>query len=207
VHVTAEQFWWRIAYETPDGRRIESANELHLPVDSSVEFVLTSTDVIHSFWIPALGGKMDAIPGRTNRLRLEPTKTGVYRGVCAEFCGASHALMSFPVVVHDAPQYASRLEVEAAPAEQEGSDAFVTAGCGACHTVRGVTEAGSVGPDLTHLASRMSIAAGTLPNTRANLLAWLTTPDHIKPDARMPSYASLGEADVRAIVDYLVTLK
>ena len=207
VHVTAEQFWWRIAYDAPDGQRIETANELHLPVNSSVEFVLTSTDVIHSFWIPALGGKMDAIPGRTNRLRLEPTKTGIYRGVCAEFCGASHALMSFPVMVHDARAHASWLDAEAAPASATGSEAFVAAGCGACHTVRGVTEVGDVGPDLTHLASRTSIAAGTLPNTPTNLTAWLATPDHIKPDARMPSYASLGEADLRAIVDYLVTLQ
>lgn len=206
VHVTAEQYWWRLAYEQPGGR-IETANELHLPVDATVEFVLTSTDVIHSFWIPALGGKMDAIPGRTNVLRLEPTKPGIYRGVCAEFCGASHALMSFSVVVHEPAQYAAWLEAEALPAAAMGSEPFVAAGCGACHVIRGVTEAGVVGPDLTHLASRTTIAAGTLDNTPANLTAWLTAPDHIKPDARMPAYASLGEGDVRAIVDYLVTLK
>jgi cytochrome c oxidase subunit 2 len=207
IHVTAEQFWWRIEHERADGRRIETANELHLPVDATVEFVLTSTDVIHSFWIPALGGKMDAIPGRTNRLRLEPTKPGVYRGVCAEFCGASHALMSFPVIVHHQAQYASWLDAEAAPASDAGAATFIAAGCGACHTIRGVTAAGSIGPDLTHVASRTTIAAGTLANTPGNLMAWLTTPDHIKPDARMPSYASLGEADVRAIVEYLVTLR
>ncbi|RYE78740.1 MAG: cytochrome c oxidase subunit II, partial [Hyphomicrobiales bacterium] len=102
VNVRAEQYWWRLGYELPDGSVVETANELHLPNDATVEFVLTSTDVIHSFWIPALGGKMDAIPGRTNLLRLTPTKPGTYRGVCAEFCGPSHALMAFPVVVHEA---------------------------------------------------------------------------------------------------------
>lgn len=207
VHVTAEQFWWRVAYELPDGQRVETANELHLPLDATAEFVLTSTDVIHSFWIPALGGKMDAIPGRTNTLRLEPTKPGVYRGVCAEFCGPSHALMAFPVIVHEEADYAVWLAAEASPASARGSEPFVAAGCGACHTVRGVTAAGSVGPDLTHLASRSTIAAGTLANTRSNLEAWVMAPEHIKPDARMPSYASLGDAEIRSIVDYLVTLK
>jgi cytochrome c oxidase subunit 2 len=207
VQVTAEQFWWRMAYELPDGSRVDTANELHLPVGAVAEFELTSTDVIHSFWIPALGGKMDAIPGRTNRLRLEPTKPGVYRGVCAEFCGASHALMAFPVVVHEPVAYAEWLAAEARPASADGSEAFIAAGCGACHTVRGVSEAGAVGPDLTHLASRSTIAAGILPNTRENLEAWLMTPEHFKPDARMPSFASVGEADIRAIVDYLVTLR
>jgi cytochrome c oxidase subunit 2 len=206
IHVRGEQYWWRLSYERPDGSRVETANELHLPVDAVVEFVLTSTDVIHSFWIPALGGKMDAIPGRTNVLRLEPTKVGMYRGACAEFCGPSHALMAFPVEVHDAASYAAWLDSEAAPARAEGSETFVAAGCGACHAVRGVTE-GTVGPDLTHLARRTTIAAGTLPNSRAHLLAWISSPEHAKPDVRMPSYASLPSADRDAIVDYLVSLK
>ncbi|MHA6732293.1 cytochrome c oxidase subunit II [Devosia sp. A369] len=206
VHVTAEQYWWRLAYEQ-DGMRVETANELHLPVGATVEFVLDSTDVIHSFWIPALGGKMDAIPGRTNTLRLTPTEPGIYRGVCAEFCGASHALMAFPVVVHTPEAFQSWLAKERAPATPVGSAAFVAAGCGACHVVRGVSAAGSVGPDLTHLASRRTIAAGTLPNTRENLAAWLVAPDHIKPDARMPSFAVLPDTERDAIVAYLLELK
>lgn len=206
VHVQAEQYWWRLSHERPDGSRVETANELHLPVGAVVEFVLTSTDVIHSFWIPALGGKMDAIPGRTNVLRLEPTKPGIYRGVCAEFCGPSHALMAFPVEVHYAGGYETWLAAEALPASAEGSDDFVVAGCGACHTVRGVSETGSIGPDLTHLASRTTIAAGTLPNTREHLMAWIASPDHAKPDARMPPYASIPDADREAIVDYLMSL-
>jgi cytochrome c oxidase subunit 2 len=207
VHVVAEQYWWRLGYEAPDGTRIDTANEVHLPVGATVEFVLGSTDVIHSFWIPALGGKMDAIPGRTNLLRLTPTKTGVYRGVCAEFCGPSHALMAFPVVVHEAEDYAAWLMAERAPATTVGAEPFLSAGCGACHVVRGVSETGAVGPDLTHFASRRSIGAGTLELTRANLEDWLVAPAHIKPGVRMPSFATLPDADRSAIVDFLLELK
>jgi cytochrome c oxidase subunit 2 len=206
VHVRAEQYWWRLGYELPDGAVVETANELHLPNDATVEFVLSSTDVIHSFWIPALGGKMDAIPGRTNVLRLTPTKPGTYRGVCAEFCGPSHALMAFPVVVHEAAEFPAWLETQQAPAVAT-NETFAGAGCGACHTVRGVSEAGAVGPDLTHFAGRSTIGAGTLANTRENLLAWLAAPAHIKPGVGMPSYASLPETDRAAIADYLMELR
>ena len=207
VHVTAEQYWWRLAYELEDGGRVETANQLHLPTGANVEFILQSNDVIHSFWIPALGGKMDAIPGRTNALRLTPTKPGTYRGVCAEFCGPSHALMAFPVEVQDQAGFDAWLAAERQPAAVAGSAAFIAAGCGACHFVRGVTEAGSVGPDLTHLAGRRTIGAGILPNTRENLAAWLVAPEHFKPGVGMPSYAALPEADRDAIVAYLVALR
>jgi cytochrome c oxidase subunit 2 len=207
VHVQAEQYWWRLGYELPDGSRLETANELHLPVDAVVEFVLTSTDVIHSFWIPALGGKMDAIPGRTNVLRLEPTKPGLYRGVCTEFCGPSHALMGFGVEVHEPEAFAAWLEAEQRPAESGDSAVFISAGCGACHTVRGVTEISTIGPDLTHLAQRRTIAAASVPNTRENLLAWITSPDHLKPDVRMPGFSGLPETDRLEIVDYLASLR
>lgn len=206
VRVVAEQYWWRLGYELPDGQVVETANELHLPVDVTVEFVLSSTDVIHSFWIPALGGKMDAIPGRTNLLRLTPTKTGIYRGVCAEFCGPSHSFMAFPVIVHDAAGFAAWLAGQQAPAAA-GSALFVASGCGACHTVRGVAEAGRVGPDLTHFGSRRSIGADTLDNTADNLMAWLTAPAHIKPGVGMPSYAALPEADRAALVNFLMELQ
>lgn len=209
IHVTAEQFWWRLVYETDDGTRVATANELHLPVGATAEFALTSTDVIHSFWIPSLGGKMDAIPGRTNHLRLTPTEAGTYRGVCAEFCGASHALMAFPVVVRESADFAAWLEAQAQPAAVDGAAAqtFLSAGCGACHVVRGVSEAGSVGPDLTHFASRSTLGAGTLPLSRDTLADWLVAPTHIKPGARMPSFASLPDADRAAIVDFLMELK
>lgn len=208
IHVAAEQFWWRLAYEAEGGVRVATANEVHLPVGATVEFVLTTTDVIHSFWIPSLGGKMDAIPGRTNLLRLTPTKAGIYRGVCAEFCGPSHALMAFPVVVHEAAEFETWLEAQQQPAAQAaGAEAFLGAGCGACHVVRGVSEAGSVGPDLTHFASRRSIGADTLALTEANLADWLVAPSHIKPGVRMPSFATLGDAERAAIVDFLLELK
>ena len=206
VHVRAEQFWWRLGYELPDGSVVETANELHLPNDATVEFVLSSTDVIHSFWIPALGGKMDAIPGRTNVLRLTPTKPGTYRGVCAEFCGPSHALMAFPVTVHEAEDFPAWLEAQRVPATAR-SEVFTASGCGACHMVRGVSEAGAVGPDLTHVASRRTIGAGTLENNRENLITWLTAPEHIKPGVGMPSYATLPAADREAIADYLMELR
>lgn len=207
VHVVAEQFWWRLGYEDVDGTTIASANEVHLPANATIEFVLTSTDVIHSFWIPALGGKMDAIPGRSNLLRLTPTKAGVYRGVCAEFCGPSHALMAFPVVVHAPDDFTTWLAAQRQPADASGAEAFRAAGCGACHVVRGVSEGGSVGPDLTHFASRHSIGAGTLKLTAANLSDWLVAPGHIKPGVRMPSFATLPDSERQDIVDFLLELK
>ena len=207
VHVVAEQFWWRISYETEDGRRVDTANELHLPTGATAEFVLTSTDVIHSFWIPALGGKMDAIPGRTNLWRLTPIEAGIYRGVCAEFCGASHALMAFPVIVREPGAFTAWLEAQARPAAPDGAEAFLAAGCGACHVVRGVTEAGSVGPDLTHFASRRTIGAGTRPLSAEAVADWLVAPSHLKPGVRMPSFATLPDADRDAIVAFLMELK
>lgn len=207
VHVVAEQFWWRLGYETANGTRIATANEVHLPVGATVEFVLTTTDVIHSFWIPSLGGKMDAIPGRTNLLRLTPTKAGVYRGVCAEFCGPSHALMAFPVIVHEKAAFDTWLESQRQPAMTTSAQAFISAGCGACHIVRGVSEAGSVGPDLTHFGSRRTIGAGTLDLTAANLEDWLIAPGHIKPGVRMPSFATLADSEREAIVAFLMELK
>ena len=206
VHISAEQFWWRITYETPDGALIESANEVHLPARSVVEFVITSPDVIHSFWIPALGGKMDAIPGRTNVLRLTPTDPGTYRGVCAEYCGLSHALMAFVVQVDPPHVFAGWLRAEGRPATADPAP-FLRAGCAACHTIRGVMERGRVGPDLTHLASRQTLGAGTLPLTATALRHWLRATDAIKPDVHMPAYAMLPDAEVDALVAALMRLR
>lgn len=208
IHVTAEQYWWRVAYEMTDGSVVNTANELHLPAGQTAEFVLTSTDVIHSFWIPNLGGKMDVIPGRTNLWRLKPTETGVYRGVCAEFCGPSHALMAFPVVVHEPDEFETWLVGEAATATASaGHELFISAGCGACHAVRGTSAGGAVGPDLTHFASRRTMAAGTLPINADSLQSWLLDPSHLKPDVRMPGYASLDATERDALVTYLLDLK
>lgn len=208
VYVTAEQYWWRVSYEQPDGSLVHSANELHLPVGKTAEFVLRSTDVIHSFWIPNLGGKIDVIPGRTNLWRLKPTEQGVFRGVCAEFCGPSHALMAFPVVVHQQEDFDAYLQKEMSPtAAEAGHDLFLAAGCGACHAVRGTSASGEVGPDLTHFASRRTMAAGTMPIDAERLQSWLLNPDHIKPDVRMPGYASLEASERDALVSYLLDLK
>lgn len=205
IGVSAEQFWWRFTHEGPDGP-VETANELHLPVGQVAEFAIVSPDVIHSFWIPSLGGKLDAIPGRTNLLRLKPTKPGIYRGVCAEFCGPSHALMAFQVVVHEGDGYAQWLAAEAQPARTAGGEAFIAAGCGACHTVRGVVQAGAAGPDLTHFAARRSFAADTLPITADALERWIIAPEHAKPGAQMPPFPLLPDADLKAIVAFLLEL-
>lgn len=206
VFVEAEQFWWRITYELPDGGRVESANEVHLPAGAEVEFVIASPDVIHSFWIPALGGKMDAIPGRTNVLRLTPTDPGTYRGVCAEYCGLSHALMAFVAQVHPPDEFAAWLTAETAPATADPAP-FIAAGCAACHTIRGVMEEGDIGPDLTHFASRQTIGAGILPMDAASLRAWLRATDDIKPDVHMPHYAMLPAEEIDALVAALMELK
>lgn len=206
IHVTGEQFWWRVTYELPDGTPVETANQIRLPQGQEVELALTAQDVIHSFWIPPLGGKLDMIPGRTNLLRLTPTQTGTFRGICAEFCGMSHALMAFEVVVEPPGDFAEWLQAEAAPAAPAEAAAFTQAGCGACHRVRGLVGEGAVGPDLTHMARRPTLA-GILPLTRATLAAWLDNPQRIKPDARMPGYADLPQAQRTAIVDFLMGLK
>lgn len=206
IHVTGEQFWWRVVYEGPDGARVETANQIRLPKGQEVELHLDAQDVIHSFWIPPLGGKLDMIPGRTNILRLTADRTGTFRGICAEFCGMSHALMAFEAVVEEPEAFAAWLAAEAAPATGDAAE-FIRAGCGACHAVRGLVEGGAVGPDLTHLARRSTLAAGTLPMTREALAAWLANPEAVKPDARMPAYGELPEASREAILDFLMGLK
>lgn len=218
VHVAGEQWWWRLQYDAPaylpDSEPVVAANEIRMPLGERVEFRLSSRDVIHSFWIPALGGKMDMIPGRETRLVLETTRTGRFRGVCAEFCGASHALMAFDVVVMPPADFAAWLAQQAqpaaAPATAEGlagRTAFFNAGCGACHQVRGTAADGQLGPDLTHVGSRLSLAAGTLPTSRSNFERWLGHTGELKPDVLMPSYTMLDAASIGAISQYLLELK
>jgi len=208
VEVSGEQFWWRVTYR-PEGRpAVASANEIRLPVGASVEFVLTAPDVIHSFWIPALGGKIDMIPGRTNRLILKPTKAGTYRGACAEFCGESHALMAFPVIVMKPAEFNAWLEGQGADAASQASPAaFLANGCGGCHTVRGTPATGTIGPDLTHIAGRQTIGAGILPNTPEYLGRFIAATETIKPGSRMPSFGMLPDADAASIVAYLGSLR
>lgn len=214
IHVSGEQWWWRVRYPLDDGRMVESANEVRMPIGEPVEFILDSPDVIHSFWIPPLGGKMDMIPGRTNRLTLEATRTGVFRGACAEYCGESHALMAFDAVVMEPDAFEAwlRQQAEAAapvsdPELAAGQDAFLANGCGACHAVRGTPADGTVGPDLTHVGSRLTIGAAVLPNERDQFLRWVAETDQVKPGVHMPAFGMLPEDELFAIAAYLEALK
>jgi cytochrome c oxidase subunit 2 len=215
VEVSGEQWWWRVAYHRPGMEPVESANEVRLPRGRRVELVLTSPDVIHSFWIPSLAGKVDMIPGRTNRLVLEPTRAGVFRGQCAEFCGTSHALMAFNVVVLEPDAFDAWLAHAAAPAASPPADGpaaagaklFVDLGCGGCHTVRGTGAQGVIGPDLTHVGGRESLGAGILPNDHGAFVRWIAATDEVKPDVRMPAFGMLPSAELDALAAYLESLE
>jgi cytochrome c oxidase subunit 2 len=211
VTVVGEQWWWRVIYHLPDGTDLESANELVIPVGERVALSLRTADVIHSFWVPNLAGKVDMIPGRTNRLALQATQAGVSRGQCAEYCGGAHALMSFHVVARERPEFDAWLAAESRPAVQtdgEGARLFVASGCGACHRIRGLASAdGRVGPDLTHVASRRSLAAATLTNDAEAFAAWIRDNQHIKPGNRMPPYHVLTDAELQALARYLDELQ
>lgn len=213
--VSGEQWWWRVRYHVP-GRAgpVPSANEIRLPVGERVEIELSSPGVIHSFWIPSLAGKVDMIPGRITRLVLEPTRTGTFRGVCAEFCGTSHALMAFSVVVMEKAAFEDWLAHAAADAAEPASNAaalgqelFLQVGCGGCHAVRGTPAEGRIGPDLTHLASRATLGAGTLPMTADALVRWIAHTEEIKPGSHMPSFGALPDQHIEAIAAYLEGLE
>jgi cytochrome c oxidase subunit II len=213
IDVTGKQWWWRVRYLTDRGV-VETANELRLPVGRRVNLRLVSTDVIHSFWVPSIAGKMDMIPGRITHLALEPTRTGVFRGACAEYCGASHALMAFQVVVVEVREFDAWLEHQAQPAQPppdaqagEGEAAFVANGCTACHTIRGIASTGTIGPDLTHVGSRLRIAAGTLPNDPEALVRWIGQTDTVKPGVHMPAFRALPPRDLSALAAYLDSLQ
>lgn len=212
VHVDGEQWWWRVVYETSAGT-VRTANEIRLPRGETTEFLLTSDDVIHSLWAPAIGGKMDLVPGRTNRLTLTPVATGRWGGACAEYCGGAHAQMRFEVVVTEPEAFQTWLGEQARPAapealaDEDGLALFLDQGCGACHSVRGTEAAGDVGPDLTHLASRGRIAAGLLPLDERALRRWLRAPEAVKPGAKMPGYPHLSGAELSTLAGFLMALK
>lgn len=210
IAVTGEQWWWRVRYLPPGGPPVELANEIRLPVGEPVELSLTSPDVIHSLWIPALAGKMDMIPGRVTRLALHPARTGIFRGVCAEYCGIAHALMGFPVVVLERQEFARWLAQQAGPSAAppdrdaaRGQALFLATGCGACHTIRGTVARGEVGPDLTHVGSRLSLGAGILGNQPAAFARWISRTEQVKPGVHMPAFGMLPPDDVRALAAYL----
>jgi cytochrome c oxidase subunit II len=214
VYVSGHQWWWRIRYESENDGSFETANELRLAVNRPVQFVLDSPDVIHSFWIPNLAGKVDMIPGRVTRLALTPTRTGDYRGQCAEYCGTSHAWMAFAVVVLEQTAFDAWLKEQAASARDTGGElalsgkgAFVESGCGACHTVRGTSARGAIGPDLTHVGSRRSIGAGLFTRNTDAFERWVRSSSSVKPGVHMPAFGMLPEPTLRAIATYLESLK
>ena len=215
VLVLGEQWWWRVRYLGPDGgQSIELANEIRLPVGEPVQFRLTSDNVIHSFWVPSLAGKMDMIPGRVTHLAMHPTRTGVFRGACAEYCGTSHASMALYVEVMEKADFARWLERQARPAEhtddaraRRGGELFLANGCSACHTVRGTAAQGAIGPDLTHVGSRLSLAAGVLPNDPEAFQRWMARTERIKPGVHMPQFGMLPSGDIAALAAYLESLQ
>jgi cytochrome c oxidase subunit 2 len=212
IEVTGEQYWWRIRYLDDQGKLLfETANELILPLDKPTTFSLLARDVIHSFWIPALGGKMDMIPGRRNQLTLTPTRPGIYRGPCAEFCGTSHALMTVTARVVAQPEFDAWLTARRqrpAIVQDEGARLFVRHGCPACHAVDGMAEAiGAIGPNLTAFGDRLKVGAGAIENTPENIARFIADPDAIKPGATMPAFSMLPPAEIDAMAAWLGGLK
>lgn len=209
VAVDGEQFWWRVVYRPDGAPAVETANEIRVPVGRTVTFALESPDVIHSFWIPGLAGKVDLIPGRTNELVARATRTGRFRGVCAEFCGPSHALMAFDVVAMEADAFDAWLAGLAGPAatvDGQGRTLFGEHGCDGCHVVRGHFPGTPIGPDLTHYGARASLGAGTLPMSAAATSRFIRAPRDVKPGARMPSFRDMPREDADAIARYLLEL-
>ncbi len=214
VEVTGYQFWWAVSYQPArGGAPTASANELRLPVGEPVELVLRADDVIHSFWVPNLAGKTDMIPGRVNRMVIQADRPGVYRGQCAEYCGAQHALMAFDVIAMPRPAFDAWLARLAEPVPEpdvpelrQGRQLFTQLGCSVCHTVRGLPVS-RLGPDLTQIGARRSIGAGTLPGGVGNIAGWIASSQHLKPGNAMPSYAHLEGPQLRLLAAYLASLK
>jgi cytochrome c oxidase subunit 2 len=213
VSIVGHQFWWELHYEDPDpSRLVVTANELHVPVGRAVILNATARDVIHSFWVPRLHGKVDLIPGQENHLAFRADVPGVFRGQCAEFCGFQHAHMAISVIAEPPEEFARWLDGQRAAGVEPAGDGprrgrrvFETRSCALCHTVRGADANGTLGPDLTHIGSRTTLAAGTLPNTSRDLARWIVDPQSVKPGSNMPPTELSGD-DLAALVAYLETL-
>lgn len=206
VEVNGHQWWWEVRY--PD-LGVVTANEIHLPVERPILMRVRSEDVIHSFWIPSLAGKIDLLPDKTNTMSFSANEAGTYRGVCAEFCGLQHAKMRLTALVSsqdDFDQWAAQQAEPATEVESRGRDVFLSAECPDCHTVRGTPADGSTGPDLTHLASRTTLAAGSIPNSTEQLTAWVRNPHAFKEGVEMEA-AELSEADLADLIAYLESLQ
>jgi cytochrome c oxidase subunit 2 len=214
IQVVGHQWWWEIRYQDANASQtLITANEIHVPVGIPIVMNTASRDVIHSFWPPNISGKRDLIPGYTNAFWFQVDKPGTYRGQCAEYCGLEHAKMAFLVVAESPQEFAKwkQAQIQAAPdpndpVKQRGRDVFLQNTCVMCHTIRGTIAGSRVGPDLTHVAGRMSLAAGTLPNSRGNLAAWIADSQHIKPGNRMPPNP-LPADDLQSLLTYLESLQ
>lgn len=222
IRVTGQQWWFEAEYlgKTPD-QNVRVPTELHVPVGRPVDIELVSRDVMHSFWVPKLQGKVDLVPGQPNHVRIQADAPGVYEGECAEFCGAQHAHMRIEIVAQPPAYYDAWLQAQRGPAAEpaadaadartaevaHGRDVFLSAACALCHTVRGTGANGKVGPDLTHVGSRRRIAGGSLPNNTATLTAWVVDAQALKPEAQMPTMRSLPGPELRALVAYLQSLE
>lgn len=215
IEVTGELWWWRVKYLDAGGNSVmETANEIRIPVGQPVDLLLVTDNVIHSFWVPNLGGKLDLIPGHVNRQRIEASEPGVFRGQCAEYCGAQHARMAFYVVAQEPEEYRSWLAAQTraaaepgAPALRQGKQLFMENRCGLCHTIRGTSADGALGPDLTHLGSRLSIAGGTLPQNQGTVAGWIAESQQLKPGNKMPSFAQFSAEELKALSAYLASLQ
>ena len=214
IHIVGHQWWWDVTYvDSVPARSFRTANEIHLPAGESVQLKLSSRDVIHSFWIPNLHGKLDLIPGRVNTLWIRAERPGVYRGQCAEFCGMQHAKMAFDVVVHEPADFERWKAEQLAPASDptdslaiRGREVFLGTACITCHTVRGTPASATAGPDLTHVASRLTLGAASTPNTPGHMAGWIADPQGIKPGNRMPR-VPLDAPDLTALLAYMATLQ
>jgi cytochrome c oxidase subunit 2 len=214
IKVGGSQWWWNVEYLDPQPeRRFQTANEIHIPVGRNVRFQLEGDDVIHSFWVPSLAGKLDLIPGRPNELSVRAEHAGIYRGQCAEFCGLQHAHMAFLVIADTKEEFDTWADAQRQPAaatsDEEaaaGRDVFLAKACASCHTVRGTRAAGTTGPDLTHVGSRKMIAAGLFETTRGSLAAWIADPQTLKPGNNMPM-VPLTADELRSVSAYMASLK
>lgn len=215
IEVIGHQWWWEVRYlgQGLEDQAFTTANEIHIPVGRTVELRVTSQDVIHAFWAPKLHGKVDLIPGRINRIRLHAEEAGFYRGECAEYCGVQHAHMVFHVVAQPAEEYEAWKDEQRAEADvrgplaTQGREIFEQNACGLCHQIRGISPGGAVAPDLTHVASRQYIAAGTLRNTRGNLAAWVVDAPSLKPGTQMPEMKEFTGEELQALLAFLESLE
>ncbi|HET9427794.1 MAG TPA: cytochrome c oxidase subunit II [Allosphingosinicella sp.] len=215
VRITGEMWWWRVAYLDNEGREVvHDANELHIPAGRPIVLELQSADVIHSFWVPRLSGKLDMVPGRRNLMRIQADRPGVFGGQCAEYCGGPHALMGFTVIAHEPGAFQrlmqsrlNRRRAPAPPAAVAGAQLFEAAGCAACHRIAGTRANGLAGPDLTHVGSRRTLGAGILPNNRGTMMGWIGNSQAIKPNNRMPPYTLLSSDQLTALATYLEAQK